>query len=247
MLPRHVKASTPMESPKSPSSSEIMSLVRSNKEVLQSIQSLKDDIETLRRCVTRMEAKVEGVESTLVTLLERQSKCEEDIKNIKSTIGDIMTTQSNLASNILQEVEERERRRNNIMIFGLPEKEDGPLNDRRDCDMSATLQLFDEADVKNVSPVWSRRVGRISEGKVRPLKVVLQNQADKQEVLRKGRNLRDSTSFKKVFVTNDATRMQQAEMQLLRSELKRKRDLGEDVVIYNNQIRTRESIKNFRH
>lgn len=69
--------------------------------------------------------------------------------------------------------------------------------------------------------------------------------ADVQRVLRSGRKLRSSTRFRRVFVAKDLTKLQQEEARNLRAELKRRRELGEDVVIFRNQVRTKDSLPNF--
>ena len=54
-------------------------------------------------------------------------------------------------SDVLQEVEQRERRRSNIMIFELPEMTDTLLTDRQGFDKTIIRVIFDEAGVICVS------------------------------------------------------------------------------------------------
>lgn len=246
-LPRQAKTPASADAPNSPSSSDIRELVRSNKEVVKSIQSLKDEFEGFRLCVASLEAKVDRFESALSSLAQQHSDCANDVKNIKSDIDTLKNSQLSLASSILQEVEQRERRRNNVMIFGLPEKTNGSLSERQQFDVAQISDLFGEVGLSGEKPEQSRRVGRMIDGRARPLKVKMEVHEDKQRILRCRKNLRDSSSYKHVFITNDETKMQQEEMRKLRLELKRRRALGEDVVIFNHQIRSKDSLSNFRN
>ena len=240
------KNPTPTESPRSPSSAEIRSLVASNRDVLRSIQSLKEDFNSIRSCVSSLEARITGFEQSLSTLRVSQKKCETDVQNIKSDFEKLKLSFSSSNSEILQEVEERQQRRNNVMIFGLPEKSHGSLIERKNHDNGAIHDLFDTMGIADASVEETRRIGRITDNKIRALKVTLKDQNTKQKILRSAKELRKSSRFRHVFLANDATKWQQKELSNLRSELKNRRDQGEEVVIYNGQVRSKESLQNFR-
>lgn len=52
------------------------------------------------------------------------------------------------------------------------------------------------------------RIGRLAENKVRPSRQRIKNINGKQEILRKTKDLKDSLSYKKVYLTPDLTRKQ---------------------------------------
>ena len=81
------------------------------------IQYLKDEFEGFQRCVESLEAKMDKFESALSSLVQQHSECAKDIQNIKSDIDTLKEAQSSLGYNVLQEVELREHRYKNIMIF----------------------------------------------------------------------------------------------------------------------------------
>lgn len=245
ILPRNVKGQTPVDSPKTPSPSDVRELIRSNKDVLLSINSIKDEIESFRRCVASLEQKVDQLGSSLATFHARQTKCESDIKSIKLAVENLKAAQSSNTADILGEAEERQRRANNIMIFGLPETMVGSLAERVKLDEDNIQELFSETGVAEISPISARRVGKIVEGQCRPLKVEMQRSADVQRVLRSGRRLRNSSRYRRVFVSKDLTKLQQEEARNLRSEMKQRRELGEDVVIFRNQVVRRDTLPIF--
>lgn len=166
-LPRSVKVPTPVDSPKTPSTNDIRELIRSNKDVLQSIHSIKEEIASFRRCVSSLEEKVERFESSLAALHERQTKCESEIKSTKLAVENLRNAQSTSTMNILDEVEQRQQRMNNLMIFGMPETTEGSLVDRRRLDENNILDLFSETGAIGIPPVTVRRVGKIIEGQSR--------------------------------------------------------------------------------
>ena len=152
--------------------------------------------------------------------------------------------QASCTLDILDEVEQRQRRMNNVMIFGLPESTEA-LADRRRFDEANIQELFSEVGAVGICPINFRRIGKIVEGRCRPLRVEMSATANADRVIRSGRKLRNSSRFRRVFVSKDLTKSQQEEVRNLRTELVRRRDLGEDVVIFRNQVHARESLPVF--
>lgn len=68
----------------------------------------------------------------------------------------------------------------------------------------------------------------------------------KNNVLKKAKTLKNSSKYQRVYVNADLTPEQRKLNKDLRSELKRRKESGEDVVIYRNEIKTRQEIKNFQ-
>ena len=226
-------------------------LVESNKQVLQSISSLKDDIGELRSTFSSLEKRIGGIEIALTSFRESQAKCQEEVDSIKKEIEFLKASEkkSSLQSrenSILREVEDREERRDNIMVFGVTEKINGSIDERKKHDLISLREIFGELGSSDVEPSAVRRVGSVNNHKARPLKVKLDDRSEKAELLKKARSLRDSSVYKNVYLTNDLTKFQQKERLRLRQELKDRREAGEDVVIYNNEIRERSTLRNFQ-
>ena len=79
----------------------------------------------------------------------------------------------------------------------------------------------------------------------RPLLVKLENVQQKFKLLGNTRFLRQSGSFKTVFINPDLTPRQQSERRALLEELRRRQSNGDEVVIYRNKIVEKNKIKNF--
>ena len=68
----------------------------------------------------------------------------------------------------------------------------------------------------------------------------------KFEVFRKAKSLRNVEAFKNVYLNPDRTVTQQQQLKQLQVECKRRRDTGEDVVIYRGEVIGRNEISHFR-
>ena len=145
--------------------------------------------------------------------------------------------------NIYTEIEQRELRRDNVIIFGLPEKCNYSLDERKANDHQEVCALFDEIDIEKGDITDIHRIGRLLAGRSRPLKVRL----TKLEIFRKSKLLRGTTRFSRVFISSDKTKLQQEEWSNLRKQLRARQEAGENVVIYKGEVRSKESLnKNFR-
>ena len=80
------------------------------------------------------------------------------------------------------------------------------------------------------------RIGKVVEGRNRLIRVILSSEDCKDRVLREARQLRNASEFKNVYVNPDLTLRQRQEGKRLREELKRRRELGEDVVLRHGSI-----------
>jgi len=134
---------------------------------------------------------------------------------------------------IAEELQERERKKNNLIIFNLPEATEGSINDRIEADNKKLTEMRGLMDLEKrpTEPIKLVRLGRTS-NKPRPL-VVSFSSSDigvKYNMLGNAKNLRNSI-YSKVSIRPDLTKMQQINSKSLREELLRRRDAGEDVVI----------------
>ena len=86
------------------------------------------------------------------------------------------------------------------------------------------------------------RVGRLIEGKLRPVRVVIKSLDGKREILARAKHLKEHDKFKRMFISPDLTRKQQEVDKTLRVELKRLREGGEPEA----KIKAGKIVKNLR-
>lgn len=146
--------------------------------------------------------------------------------------------------NILLEIEERERRKTNLIISGIPEKEDGNVKERREWDDEKVDSLFRGlADLDNDDFTKTFRIGRADARKPRMLKVVCRNEETKRDVLSKAKDLRSMPGYEAVYVNPDQTPLQQRQSKALRAEYARRKNLGEDVILRHGKIISRQNFQ----
>ena len=149
---------------------------------------------------------------------------------------------------IVNEVEERDRRKPNLIVSGLLEKEEGDVLERKRWDEKQVEALFQSLCQMNKDAISSvHRIGKVNLVKSTPrlLKVVCRDNESKRALLRKARDLRNTANFKQVYVNPDLTPVQQEQSKRLRRELRMRRDRGEDVVISNGRVIQRNGTQNF--
>ena len=237
-----------MDSPR-PSLCDIRALMLdSNKEILQSIKSLREDLDNLRTTIKSFDRRIAGIEESMSSFRKSQDKCEAEVNTLKSTVNEMKKSISDHKLEILKEVEMREHRRDNLIIYGLSEKEEGTMKERRVHNqlLLRDTSILAEIGTSNEDIHDFYRVGRITADKRRPIKLKMKKRSAKHEILNKAKNLKFSTNFKKIFIRNDLTKAQQLEQSDLQKELKSRREAGQDAVIYNGEVRLRESIRNFQ-
>lgn len=123
--------------------------------------------------------------------------------------------------NLFEELNERERRRSNLMIFNVPESQSADVKVRVESDLQAVKQIMNVLGV-TVEIRGVIRIGRRG-GTPRPLKLLLSTRDDVLGCLR-NRNRLEGTTYQ---IGSDLTQKQRLHMKGLKTELKRRVDSGE--------------------
>ena len=171
-------------------------------------------------------------------IAEAEIKWERNLVMVSESIH------STLKTDVLNELQDREHRKNNIVVFGMPEQltTNAP---GANCDKEDALNIFSKIGIEDVKVERCFRLGnKTSRQKPRPMKIILSSQMNRDLILRaapKLGKLSDTNQFRKVFLKPDLTPQQQEEERNLRQELKCRRDNGENVMIKNGKIILRTS------
>ena len=198
-------------------------------------QDILKELKNVTNVLGSLQTKMCEVEGTLLKVLETQKRQDEEIKNLKE---DVLRMKEN-QTNIIAEIEDRDRRKSNLVISGLQEMEEGTVEERKQWDLAKVRVLFSHLDdteehAQGVSNTF--RIGKINSSKPRLLKVVCANAESKRAILFKAKSLREREEYKHVYVNPDLTPAQQAQNKALREELRMRRNLGEDVIIRRGTI-----------
>ena len=184
---------------------------------------------------TDLEKKITALEVKVTTLEENKSPSisHEDIKDswanaVKKTTS---TPQQMLMINtMVNETKERERREKNVVIFGIKASVNNDDSLARTEDTEAIKKVFCDLDVnvevKNVFKLRTRN------SKPPPFVVVLKQESERNEILRKARNLRNLNNYEKVFINPDLTMAERYKAKVLRDECKLKNGTISDENFY---------------
>ena len=234
------------------------SLNKLNKDQLQA--ALKDAIDSSNR---RPDAEVDPVGIASLVSQEINKVLQPLIKHIEQLTSDYKALREELNSlhrsfevnqekmklEILEEMRQRNLRRKCIIVSGVEEHQSGTISDKEDADRKVIKDIFEEIDCENVGATNVRRIGRrdSTNGKPRLICVTVESKDDKMSTLRNSKKLRTSDNFKGVYINPDMTIMERNQRKTLLEELKRRRELGENVVIRHNKIVSAPSLThNFR-
>lgn len=148
---------------------------------------------------------------SLIVSLKREI---EELK-AKITSNTSINTSSNDSSHIekvIQEVNERNARKSNLVVYGLPETTGDPSNDKAGTDKEAVIKILQilqpNIDFNTVSPF---RLGKFDPSKPnpRPIKVKLASEELLYACLKNGKKLKSNREYSQIVVSNDRTPLQQ--------------------------------------
>jgi len=209
------------------------------------------DIKTLiQESKQQLMDKFENVISKQTEEIASLTKHIEQLKNsnvlLEQKYNSLEDRFTQLSTTVFDELEDRQRRRNNLMFSGVPEAASGTAEERKQADrgyiegLMIDLSIFKERMLKDI-----HRVGKIVPGKPRLLKVKFHDENDRQNVLRKSKSLHNMPNRRQIFINPDYTVSQMHDRKRLFEELKQRRALGDDVVIFRGKVVLRSGIQNF--
>lgn len=159
----------------------------------------------------------------------------QSIRELKTEINLLKSTKTNESSvptpspiinmnEIIAEMNERELRKKNIMIFGLPED----LNNTQ-ADRGTALEILKSAYPNAPDNFKLFRVGQVSANntKPRPLKIILTSPEESIQILRNVKEIRSKQKFSNLVITSDKTPNQTLQYKRLKEELITRTNNGE--------------------
>ena len=213
-------------------------LKKENSELKQIIVDLKDQLNNM---------KVEIANDVTERVLDRVGNLRDLEERMETREANLVSKAVEVTMNRLQEKEEKDKRRKNLVLYNIKEsgKEMGAERQAEDtvvCKEIFQVGLGLNPENFNVEGVF-RLGGRISgedgqELKPRPVLVKLGEERVKWHILSKAKELSKSlhVDWKKVRISPDLTRQEREENRLLREELMRKRAEGGNWIIKKGKV-----------
>ena len=144
----------------------------------------------------------------------------------------------NAVTDAMRKNEDIEKKKNNLVIFNVPETNDGSIEERKENEKEKMKKLPEVLET-DTEICELRRIGKMQPNHPRPLMVKFIDFSSKMLMLRSAKKLakvpRDS-NFARVFMQLDRTKLQQAENKKLVIELQRRRNNGEKVGLRADKI-----------
>jgi hypothetical protein len=223
----------------------VLGIQRKQENMAVELSRVKDEVTGIANRTVVMQNQLDGVvhhfEREIKEIKEGQSRVSVAVER-DVTETEVKKMQSQLDSTVREMKEEMEenleieRRKMNIIIHGLTDK-DG------EDDVGEVIKLMEEG----LKLDYSRhvegmvRIGRrISEQKPRPLKIMLTRAESRKEILIRAKDLKGIEMYSRVFITPDLTRKQQEKDRELRWHLKKAKEEGHQ----NVRIRYGKVVKN---
>jgi hypothetical protein len=183
-----------------------------------------------------------------------QVKVAEDIGDLKQQVGELKMKYSEAVKGNVQEAAssnntnlqssqersiqvrvgealEREKRRSNLVIFGIEETSDQQMTTDKVNEISRIVGV----DVNKVK--YFGRVGRFMTGaKARVVRVVCEDMETRRSILKGANRLKLESGYERIYIAPDLTKEQQTLDKNLRNKLRDIRTIHKDAKISNNEI-----------
>lgn len=124
---------------------------------------------------------------------------------------------------MISEINERNLRASNVIIYNIDESPAVEPQVRSQHDLTKINEILIKIVDNPPEPVKAFRLGRPTQGKIRPLKVVFKNRYEALEVLKHKRSLPNSSGVK---INNDLTIMQRDYLKSLKEKLEAEASQG---------------------
>lgn len=163
-----------------------------------------------------------GLKAAIVAL-------QEDIRTLKAaSVNDAPNSLIN-TEEIIQEVIERDRRKTNVIVYGISETLNLSKTEQRSADSECLRGIFRtiDFDTEDVVPL---RLGKYDSSKTsskRPIKLTFSSESVVLRLLKKSKLLNRSKDFSGIFISRDRTPFQQKLHGSIRDELRDRKSKGE--------------------
>lgn len=177
--------------------------------ILKAIGELKEEIEKLKTC-----------KSTQNDSLSKSNQIRVQMQ------GD--TTIMNFEE-LLTEINERNKRTKNLIIFGVNEQNtNGESTTQKESDRNTITEILQEVQPDQQFEITNNmRLGRYQINKVRPIKVCLKNEEQVHKIIKSAKLLKNKPNFGHIAISFDRTKRQIEQYKTIKDELIRRHNLGD--------------------
>lgn len=199
--------------------------------------SLSSDYEALRKAIDDVAIKIDKLSSS-------ESDLQRHITTAGQQLLNVSNSPSSVATNIVKELEDKERRKNNLIFYNVPE----PPTPSWKADSDFVVNLCKATYDFEIQVVKAFRLGKKTTNKCRPLLIRLNDDELKSKILTKSYLLRSISPYEEIYISTDKTKAEQAKHKLLVEELKARRAKGEaNIIIRGDSIIAKPNLPRQSH
>lgn len=187
--------------------------------------------------------KCEKILPDLTSISATLSELRRELEELKATkLQTLPPTNDKFFEEVVQELSERNKRKNNIIVFNLSEQSSTLNNDDRNnaekSDISAILKTVGSSI--NIDHINVQRLGKYGTDarRPRPLRIILPSEREIGFLLKNSNKLKTNQKYKNISISTDKTPRQINAYRELKKELEERRSHGESnlMIKYHNGI-----------
>lgn len=225
----------------------------------QDLNEIKSDIQTLKNATQTLSEKYENIHEELSTIKSENIELKEKIQILENKVQSIKIHYNDASTSaqvsgplpavieqqdLILEMQERQRRLNNIIIVGIPEKNEADSTLRKQNDQELVMNAIKTVYKSCPDPINVMRIGKYKYGRSRPIKVSFESPNTVKFIFQNKASISND-----LRIYADKTTAQQNYLKYLNEELLRREKDGElDLMIKyvnGNPKIIKKSAKNF--
>jgi len=165
----------------------------SNHDVMRAIKQMDNKLDSVAAKLDALEVQYTDLDNRVCALEQTTQSTQHDVTDIRNELD--------IAVNTIREENDRNRRKNNIIVMGIQE------SNNSDSTITDLLRLI----APNHTDASHERVGKPDSSKNRPVRIMLPNSIIKRDALKNCFKLHNNDTFKGISVRPDLTKKQQLE------------------------------------
>jgi hypothetical protein len=179
---------------------------------LWKVPELIKEVHDLKEAIKKIEKKLESAEAT-----------ENDVKVVSNDFS---------PEQLVNEINERQKRASNIIVFNVNESSKALRSDRISDDKNAISQILQDINV-NVNNIDVFRLGKFQQNKIRPMKVCFRTREEALQVLKNKKSIRTPN----IKIVADQTRAQREYFDKVKTKLDElKRNSENKIIRFVNNV-----------
>lgn len=193
------------------------------KKIVEKNQNVPSFADIVKSVNTNVEEKLAKLDEKVVSV---NKSMEEKLAIVKQTAADSKNSFAEKWEQVeptIQELQERENRTKNLLIFGMKEIEANSREGRSTQEISKVKALIHDIDeAVSFQNIKTFRLGAYNAEKVRPIKVIMENKEDVLKILKKKASIQGDC-----YIKNDQTPSQRAYLKNIVKDLQTRTTNGE--------------------